>query len=108
VLFRSSRVLIAGGFGRNLDRSNVRLIGLIPDIPNSRIAFIGNAAHAGAEATLRSGGLLHMADKVAREAEYIELAACEEFNEEFTAALMLPHRKLELFKSVTHLKRFPT
>lgn len=103
-----SRVLIAGGFGRNLDRSNVRLIGLIPDIPNSRIAFIGNAAHAGAEATLRSGGLLHMADKVAREAEYIELAACEEFNEEFTAALMLPHRKLELFKSVTHLKRFPT
>ena len=61
-------------------------------MPSSKISFIGNAAHAGAEAALRSGKILHLADRVAREAEYIELAACEEFSEEFTAALVLPHR----------------
>jgi uncharacterized 2Fe-2S/4Fe-4S cluster protein (DUF4445 family) len=95
-----SRILIAGGFGKSLNRRNVRLIGLIPDVPSSRISFIGNAAHAGAEAALRSRRVLHLADKVARGAEYIELAACKEFSEEFTAALMLPHKKLELFNLV--------
>ncbi len=95
-----SRILIAGGFGKSLNRRNVRLIGLIPDVPSSRISFIGNAAHAGAEAALRSGRVLHLADKVARGTEYIELAACKEFSEEFTAALMLPHKKLELFNLV--------
>ena len=98
-----SRILIAGGFGKNLNRMNVRLIGLIPDVPSSKISFIGNAAHAGAEAALRSRKVMHLADRVAREAEYIELAACEEFSEEFTAALMLPHRKLELFETVNKL-----
>jgi len=94
-----NRVLIAGGFGKNLNRQNVRIIGLIPDVPSSKIRFIGNAAHLGAEAALKSRGVMHLADRIAREAEYIELAACEEFSEEFTAALMLPHRNLELFNT---------
>lgn len=92
-----SRILIAGGFGKNLNRQNVRLIGLIPDVPSSKISFIGNAAHAGAEAVLQSRKVMHLADRIAREVEYIELAASKAFSGEFAAALMLPHKNLELF-----------
>ena len=100
-----SRILIAGGFGKNLNRQNVKLIGLIPDVPSSKISFIGNAAHAGAEAALKSRGVMHLADRIAREAEYIELAASKEFSEEFTAALMLPHKNLELFNTLKKYRK---
>ena len=94
------QIIIAGGFGKNLNRRNVRIIGLIPNLPSSKISYIGNAAHAGAEAGVRSRKVLHLADKIAQETEYIELAACKEFTEEFTAALVLPHKKLELFENI--------
>jgi len=94
------KIIISGGFGKNLNRRNVRIIGLIPNLPSSKISYIGNAAHAGAEAGVRSRKVLHLADKIAQETEYIELAACKEFTEEFTAALVLPHKKLELFENI--------
>jgi uncharacterized 2Fe-2S/4Fe-4S cluster protein (DUF4445 family) len=39
---------LAGGFGRNLNLESSRRIGLIPDIPSSRIRQIGNASVEGA------------------------------------------------------------
>ena len=39
---------LAGGFGRNLDVESSKRIGLIPNIDNSRIVQVGNAAIEGA------------------------------------------------------------
>jgi uncharacterized 2Fe-2S/4Fe-4S cluster protein (DUF4445 family) len=45
---------LAGGFGRNLSIESSKRIGLIPDIPNSKILQVGNAAIEGASIALLS------------------------------------------------------
>jgi uncharacterized 2Fe-2S/4Fe-4S cluster protein (DUF4445 family) len=45
---------LAGGFGRHLDVESARRIGLIPDIPATRIRQVGNAAIEGASIALLS------------------------------------------------------
>jgi uncharacterized 2Fe-2S/4Fe-4S cluster protein (DUF4445 family) len=50
------RLLLAGGFGNYLDPHNAVTIGLLPDIPQERIHFLGNTAFAGARRALLGRG----------------------------------------------------
>ena len=44
-----SRVFLAGGFGSYIDRRNAIKIGLLPDLPLSRIQYVGNTSIWGAK-----------------------------------------------------------
>jgi len=48
------RILVAEAFGSHLNKNNAKRIGLIPDVKNKRITYIGNAALSDATMTLKS------------------------------------------------------
>ncbi len=62
---------LAGGFGRHIDTTAAKRIGLIPDLPDEKIVQVGNAALEGASTALvwqsareRLEGLTHRAEHV--------------------------------------------
>lgn len=49
-----NRIYVCGAFGQNLNILNAQAIGLLPDIPSSRVTLCGNTALAGCERLLLS------------------------------------------------------
>ena len=94
-----ARVYAAGAFGTYVNASAAISIGMYPDVPVDRIKFIGNAAGSGARMCLRSVKMRDLAERLSREMEYVELAAEQDFQNEFAQAMFLPHRDLSRFPS---------
>ena len=85
-----SGVLLAGGLGNFIRRSNALRMGLLPDVPGDRIECIGNAASAGARMALVSRTCRERAERVSRETEYLELAGSADFQKLFAEYMMFP------------------
>jgi uncharacterized 2Fe-2S/4Fe-4S cluster protein (DUF4445 family) len=83
-------VYVAGAFGNYLNIENAIAVGMLPPIPVERFKMVGNAAVVGAKLALLSVERRSEAEKIARQAEYLELGARPTFNKEFTAALAFP------------------
>jgi uncharacterized 2Fe-2S/4Fe-4S cluster protein (DUF4445 family) len=96
------RIFLAGAFGTYIDPSSARDIGMFPDIPLSRIQFVGNTAGAGARMALISTPIREIAEKVLHKTRYVELGADSEFQKEFMSAIDIPNADVELFPSVSH------
>ena len=94
------RVYAAGAFGTYVDASSAVTIGMYPDVPVTRIRFVGNAAGSGARMALKSTHVRDLAEKLSKKVEYVELAAEKDFQSEFAKAMFLPHRDLGRFPSV--------
>ena len=86
----ASQVLLAGGFGNFIRRSNAKRIGLLPDVPTPRIEFIGNAAAVGARMALNCRGCRAEAEAISEKTEYVELANRPDFQTLFMEAMMFP------------------
>jgi uncharacterized 2Fe-2S/4Fe-4S cluster protein (DUF4445 family) len=84
------QVLLAGGFGNFLRRSNAKRIGLLPDVPTSKIEFIGNAAAVGARMALSCRACREEARIISKRTEYVELANRPDFQMHFMEAMMFP------------------
>ena len=85
------RVLIAGGFGSFIRRNHAQRTGLLPpEIHHSRIRYVGNTALSGSRWALLSTESRTRAEKLAREAEHVELSSDEDFAMEFALAMMFP------------------
>ena len=87
------RVVIAGAFGTHVDKEEALIIGMLPDIMLDRVVSVGNAAGDGARIALLNREKRQEADQIARQVEYMELTIEKEFQDEFVAALTLPHAK---------------
>ncbi|NQT20592.1 MAG: DUF4445 domain-containing protein [Planctomycetes bacterium] len=83
-------VYLAGAFGNFIRRSMAKQLGLLPDIPSERIAFVGNAAATGARMVLAARELRAEAEKISKEVEYIELAGRPDFQQEFMSSMLFP------------------
>jgi len=94
------RVFIAGGFGNYLDLPAAISIGLLPDIPLHKISFIGNSSLSGAKLAILSGEAFAEVERIAQKMTYIDLSSNNQFMDEYSSALFLPHTNLELFPSV--------
>jgi uncharacterized 2Fe-2S/4Fe-4S cluster protein (DUF4445 family) len=81
------RVLVAGAFGSSLDIDNAVAIGLLPDVPKERIAFVGNASLAGARLLLLARQARAEAEALAGRIAHVSLATRPGFQDEFVAAL---------------------
>lgn len=76
-------VYLAGGFGNYINKDSAVSIGLIPESLSGKIVPVGNAAGKGAVLALTERYTLQKAAKVVETAEYIELSASAEFQDEY-------------------------
>jgi len=88
---QADRVVLAGAFGSLIDRERAMIIGMIPDSPLEKVVAVGNAAGEGARIALLNKGSREEAARVARWTEHITSPLESEFQEQFVAALPLPH-----------------
>ena len=98
-----SKIFLAGAFGTYLDPQSARVIGMYPDVPLSRVQFVGNAAGSGARMALMSVDVRRKAREISEKVGYVELGADANFQDEFLKATYFPHKNLELFPSVRRL-----
>ncbi|RME64332.1 MAG: DUF4445 domain-containing protein, partial [Caldilineae bacterium] len=85
------RIVLAGGFGSYIDPLHAMVLGLIPDCALDRVAAVGNAAGDGARIMLLDKNKREEAQWAARWVHYVETAVEASFQEEFVAALAIPH-----------------
>jgi uncharacterized 2Fe-2S/4Fe-4S cluster protein (DUF4445 family) len=84
-------VLLCGGFGNFIRRSNAQRIGLLPgSIPRQRIRFQGNTSLAGARLTALSRQARQVAEDLARRTEHVDLSAQPDFRTIFADAMIFP------------------
>ncbi|MBN1352797.1 DUF4445 domain-containing protein [candidate division KSB1 bacterium] len=82
------QVLIAGAFGNYIDKDNTFKIGLLPDIDQKLVKFVGNAASMGAKKFLLSNAARKEAQRIIEFTEYVELSARPDFQDKFMDAMM--------------------
>jgi uncharacterized 2Fe-2S/4Fe-4S cluster protein (DUF4445 family) len=85
------RVILAGAFGSFIDPKHAMILGLIPDCDLTKVAAVGNAAGDGARIALVNRHKREEARYIARWVRSIEIAMDPIFQEEFVAAMHLPH-----------------
>ena len=85
------RVVLAGAFGSYIDKRSAMILGMFPDCDLDRVSSVGNAAGDGARIALLNRDKRLEADTVARQVEYLELTLEKEFQQEFMAAMSIPH-----------------
>ncbi len=85
------RVLIAGGFGSFIRRSNAQRIGLLPvDIDRRRIQYVGNASLNGAKYALVSTKARDQAERLARQTTHVQLSEDPDFQDLFAESMIFP------------------
>jgi uncharacterized 2Fe-2S/4Fe-4S cluster protein (DUF4445 family) len=92
-------LVIAGGFGNHLDIDRAVSIGMFPDIPREKYRFIGNGALEGARLALLSEDMRKDMVEIFEEMTYIELSVDNDFYDEFSSSLFIPHTDLAKFPS---------
>jgi uncharacterized 2Fe-2S/4Fe-4S cluster protein (DUF4445 family) len=85
------RVILAGAFGSYIDKTEAMILGMFPDCDLDCVSSVGNAAGDGARIALLNRDKRSEADVVATQVEYLELTLEKEFQEEFMAAMFIPH-----------------
>jgi uncharacterized 2Fe-2S/4Fe-4S cluster protein (DUF4445 family) len=85
------RVTLVGAFGSNIDPIYAMALGLIPDCDLAKVAAGGNAAGAGACIALVNLAARAEIEKVVRAIDKVETAIDPSFEDEFVAAMALPH-----------------
>jgi uncharacterized 2Fe-2S/4Fe-4S cluster protein (DUF4445 family) len=85
------RVLLAGGFGNYIRRSNAQRIGLLPpDIEHQRIRYQGNTSLAGARLVALSESCRAAGDELAARIEHVDLSLEPGFAAAFADAMIFP------------------
>ncbi|MFH2118967.1 MAG: ASKHA domain-containing protein [Pseudomonadota bacterium] len=90
-IVKLDRVILAGAFGSYIDKTEAMILGMFPDCDLDHVSSVGNAAGDGARIALLNRDKRLEADVVARQVEYLELTLVKEFQEEFMAAMFIPH-----------------
>ena len=96
-------LLIAGAFGKYIDIEKAIQIGLLPDMPWERFRYLGNTSALGAFTALLCRDMRRQVTEIANKMTYLELSADNQFMEQFTSALFLPHTDTTAFPSVMRL-----
>jgi uncharacterized 2Fe-2S/4Fe-4S cluster protein (DUF4445 family) len=99
------RLLIAGGFGNYLSTEHAIALGMLPELPQKKIRYVGNASVRGAKVALLSQSAFERSHEIARAATYYDLIDFPNYYEEFISAKFLPHTHLDLFPSAAAAAR---
>ena len=94
------QVLLAGGFGTYINKENAAFIGLFPDVESKSIFQIGNSAGMGAQLLLKDFEQRNLANKIAYQVKYYDIASLPLFQKEYAFSLYFPHYELDKFPSI--------
>ncbi|MBI4026659.1 MAG: DUF4445 domain-containing protein [Verrucomicrobia bacterium] len=94
------KLFLAGGFGSYIDRHNAIKIGLLPDLPVSRIHYVGNTSLWGAKLAAFSSEAYRTLHEIRLKTTYYDLIGTSDYVEQFKQAMFLPHTDIELFPSL--------
>ncbi|MFW6128745.1 MAG: ASKHA domain-containing protein [Candidatus Aminicenantaceae bacterium] len=83
-------IYIAGAFGNFLNIQNAIRIGLLPEMDEKKINFIGNASLSGAQTLLLSVEARKNIEKMVKKIKYISLATKSEFQNIYINSLTFP------------------
>lgn len=83
------RVHVCGAFGRHLNITNAKRIGLLPDLPDDRFIISGNAALAGCERLLATGNWQAAINAIKDRTRLVHLALNPFFADTFPNHLFL-------------------
>ena len=78
-----AQLMLCGGFGNYINTESAVAIRLLPNISLDRIAYVGNAAHLGAQMALLSERERERAEELAQRIEHVALAARPDFQDIF-------------------------
>ncbi|MEM2920984.1 MAG: ASKHA domain-containing protein [Candidatus Bathyarchaeia archaeon] len=95
-----SRIYIAGAFGNYIDSRSAMTVGMIPELPSSKMVQIGNGSGHGAVMSMISKNAKEEVEMIARSTTAIDLNTIKDFQSEFIDATHFPHRRVELFPNV--------
>jgi uncharacterized 2Fe-2S/4Fe-4S cluster protein (DUF4445 family) len=95
-------VVLAGAFGSFISPFHAMVLGLIPDCDLDKVVAVGNAAGDGARIALLNIKIRQKAEQLARWVDYLETPLAASFQDEFVAALNIPHAS----DSFPHLDQF--
>ena len=95
-----AKIMLAGGFGGSVDIRNAITIGLLPDVSEDRIEFVGNSSLQGAVLAALDRDQYRKVGDIASSMTYFELSTHPDFMEQFVSACFLPHTDAEMFPSV--------
>jgi len=82
-----SQILLAGACGNYVDPRDACAIDLFPGCLTAKVVGVGNAAGHGACLALLDRNKSKEAERIARKAEYVELAAAGRFQELFVSSM---------------------
>ena len=94
-LEKVDKVILAGAFGSYINKESALTLGMFPDCALENIYAVGNAAGDGAVMALVNIGKRDEAEREARKLKYVEIAMEPDFQEEFLAAMDIPHTRDE-------------
>jgi len=94
------QVILAGGFGTYINKENAAFIGLFPEVDKGNIYQIGNAAGRGAQLFITDYEQREIADRIAHDIRYQEIASNPLFQKEYKFSLYFPHYDIERFPSL--------
>ena len=83
-----SRLYLAGGFANYVDAAHATSIGFIANVPEERVAKVGNASLEGATIMLTSGAMREVAEELVRRIEHVELETAPDFFDIFVEGCM--------------------
>ena len=93
------QLMIAGGFGSYVGLENAVAIGLLPDLPPAKVAYVGNTSIWGAKLAALSGEAREILRDIVKRTTYFDLMGTEDYVDQFRQAMFLPHTNIELFPS---------
>lgn len=84
------KILIAGAFGSNLDRTDILTLGMVPFLDPAKIEMTGNSAGAGAIMLLCDETYFEQTENLVKKVSIIELATNIDFQQTFVERLSFP------------------
>jgi len=90
-------IFIAGAFGNYLNIKNSKKIGLLPQISEDKIIFIGNASLAGAKVLLLSKPARKKIESLVKKIQYFSLATNPLFQKYFIEALEFKNLEIKKY-----------
>jgi uncharacterized 2Fe-2S/4Fe-4S cluster protein (DUF4445 family) len=94
------QIFVAGAFGKHIDPVAAITLGMLPDLPLSVYAAVGNSSLHGAQRILMSEEDRIRSYEIGQKITYIELNVNQEFMIRFSGSRFIPHTDPALFPSV--------
>jgi len=86
---RIDEVIIAGSFGLHINPESGRRLGIIPQVDDYKIKYLGNLAGSGARVLLKNIEARKICEKIAYGIEYVELGQLKFFQDTWINSLYL-------------------